>query len=589
MSWFTVLALACALVAPGWTSVVVLTKHGFIKGVQEAISYKGQKQTIYKFLGVPYAEKPIGALRFKRPQPLKKWSHDAVYDATYFRPVCIQDVKYYKNSIKLVWPDFDKEKGVDEDCLYLNIYTPTTILDKRYPVMVYIHGGSFVAGTPVRDVSPGEFIPVGGVILVTVQYRLGVLGFFSTGTHEAPGNVGLHDQVQALEWVQQNIASFGGDRTKVTLLGESAGGASVTFLYLTPLSKGLFHRAIAISGVDFCPFAIKPKKDVLKLSASVAKNLACSSKSPSEMLKCLRSVPVSILMSKGVSFPGLLTPFVDSCFLPDDPRKMRKEGRFHKLPLMTGFVSHEGSFILKGDQPEYSREGFINYINTFLRIYYDSKINTFASDALQFQYTPWVDVNDGKKIRKKLVELLTDFFIIAPTHDMLTMHSKSNSLAYLFEFSHRSKLKNTTIHPEWMGVVHGDTTPYKFGAPLLNTHTLEQFDNDDKKISDMLVQLYLNFAKFGNPTPTPVYGVRWDAYNSSNKVYLKINKNPTMARNYHPARMAFWNEYFPKLVQSNPPKKGSGILGSRSSAKRKKSSVQLWIMLLSYTLLWNLN
>ncbi|KAK3746976.1 hypothetical protein QZH41_002528 [Actinostola sp. cb2023] len=566
MSSFAVraLLLASLLVAPGSTKELVLTKQGYIKGIQESFIYKGQNQTIYKFLGVPYAEKPIGDLRFKRPQSLKSWRL-SVYNATYFRPVCIQDARYFKKSIQVVWPEFTAEKGIDEDCLYLNIYTPRTILAKRYPVIVYIHGGSFIAGTPVRDVSPGEFMPVGGVVLVTVQYRLGTFGFFSTGTSEAPGNVGLLDQVAALKWVQENIAGFGGDPNSVTLLGESAGGASVTFHYLTPLSKGLFHRAIAVSGVDLSPFATRPKDDVTKISAQIAKNLNCYSRVSSEMLQCLRTLPSSSFINTRT--PNL-TPFVDSYFLPDDPKKMREEGRFHKLPLMSGFVSHEGSFILKQRQPEYNIPGFKEYLGNFLQHEFHQK-NEFALDALEFQYTPWVDVHDRHKIRKKLVDMLTDYFVAAPTHAVLTMHSDSGAPTYMFEFSHRSKLKES---PEWMGVVHGDTTAYKFGAPLLNTRVMQQFDNDDKNISDMLVHLYLNFAKFGDPTPTPVYGTRWHTYNSSTKAYLKIQKNPMMESNFHPARMAFWNHYFPRLIPPEP-RHPPGVQGSRNDAAMSTTSM----------------
>lgn len=577
--------LACVLMLHSYSKGQgVLTKHGYIKGIKETITYNGQKQAIFKFLGVPYAEKPIGNLRFKRPQSLKK-QRNGVYNATYFRPVCIQHIRFYNNSITLAWPGFTKEKGMDEDCLYLNIYTPTTILAKRYPVIVYIHGGSFVAGTPVRDESPGEFMPTGGVILVTVQYRLGIFGFFTTGTPDAPGNVGLLDQVEALKWVQENIDAFGGDPNSVTLLGESAGGASVTFHYLSPLSKGLFHRAIAISGVDLCPFAIKPKAFVMEKSAQIAKNLNCHSGTSSEMLQCLRTLPVTNFLTINKGDPIWLTPFVDMYFLSDHPQKMRKQGLFQKLPLMTGFVSHEGSFMLKPKQPKYNMKGFKGYLKNFVEkeIEYGKKISGFALDALEFQYTPWADVNDWKKIRKKLVEMLTDFYIAAPTHDLLTVHSDSGLPTYLFEFTHRSKLKKT---PKWMGVVHGDTTAYKFGAPLLNKTTMAKFDNDDKNISDVLVQLYLNFAKFGDPTPTPVNGIHWDMYNSSTKAYLKINKNPSMANQFHPARMAFWNQYFPRLVRESPP--SVTTLGSRNNIERVDISfgTLLCLMLINYTLIY---
>lgn len=567
--------LACVQLVQSSRGKVVLTKHGYIVGLEDTITYKNHERTIYKFLGVPYAEKPIGNLRFKRPQPLKMAG--VVYNATYFRPVCIQHLSFYNASIKLAWPGFTNEKGSNEDCLYVNIYTPERILAKRYPVIVYIHGGSFVAGTPVRDESPGDFMPTEDVVLVTVQYRLGIFGFFSTGTLDAPGNVGLLDQVEALKWVQENIESFGGDPNSVTLLGESAGGASVTFHYLTPLSKGLFHRAIAISGVDFSPFAIKPKETVLEMSAQIARNVNCYDEEPSAMLQCLRSVPVDDFLEINGGIPVFLTPFVDNYFLPNHPKKMREQGLFQKLPLMTGFVSHEGSFILKGNEPKYNKQGLRKYLERFAKEQYGA-VSSFAVDALEFQYTPWTDLNDAAKFRKKLVEMLSDFFIAAPTHDLLTVHSDNGPPTYLFEFTHRSKLK--IRHPKWMGVVHGDTTAYKFGAPLLNKTMLVKFDDDDKNVSDILVHLCLNFAKFGNPTPSRVRGIQWDAYNSSTKAYLKINNNPSMANHFHPARMAFWNHYFPRLVKRKAATDYPGILGSRNDDDSLKINVGALLCLL---------
>jgi carboxylesterase type B len=363
----------------------------------------------------------------------------------------------------------------------------------------------------------------------------------------------------------------------VTLLGESAGGSSVSFHFLSPLAKGLFHRGIAVSGVDFSPFATTPKTAVLDASKQLAKNLDCTTKSNVEMLQCLRLFPSSTISKNAPNLP--ITPFVDNHFLPDEPKRLRKEGKFHKLPLMSGFVSQEGSFMLQNIKLErLNSSRFRDYLDGFLQREYKREKDQarIAFNALQFQYTPWADVNDSHRIRKKLVDMLTDYFIVAPTHAVLTMHSSQGAPTYMFEFSHRSKFHPK---PKWMGVVHEDTSPYKFGLPLLNSPTKRKFDDDDKNVSDLMVTLFLNFAKFGDPTPTPVHGARWDPFNSSTKAYLKINKNPVMKNKYHPLRMAFWNSYFPTLIpaRSLPPSSGESKT-SGAILVRGTSLVFAWCM-----------
>ncbi|XP_031560588.1 cholinesterase 1-like [Actinia tenebrosa] len=572
---FALALLVLHIVVFGSARNVVRTKQGHMWGTRQDIQdYKGLIKPVYKFLGVPYAEKPIGNLRFKRPQSLKS-QRVRIYNATYFRPICLQNNDYYGKSILTAWPGFDHEKDMSEDCLYLNIYTPSiTSCKKKYSVIFYIHGGSYVAGTPVRDISPGEYLPTRDVVLVTVQYRLGPFGFFTTGDSEAPGNMGLLDQVEALKWVQRNIEGFCGDKNSVTLLGESAGGSSVSLHYLSPLSEGLFHRGIAVSGVDFSPFAYNPKSVVLKGSNKLAETLECGRKTSEEKMKCLRSLSSSIILNKSASLHHM-SPFVDNHFLPDEPEKLRKNGKFHKLPFMSGFVSQEGAHILQSKNfTNYNLHGFKEDLKEFLsRQYHDQYKNSYTSaayNALVFQYTPWVDVTDSHRIRKKLIDLNTDYFIVAPTHAALTLHSDHGAPTYMFEFAHRSKYHPK---PEWMGVVHEDTTAYKFGLPLLSSpRSMLSFDDDeDRNVSDLMTTIYLNFAKFGQPTPTSVYGTQWEMFNSSSKAYLKIKKNPFMTSKYHPIRIAFWNSYFPTLLSKQPlppsieGSKTSGVVAFRGS------------------------
>merc|ERR1711971_920385 len=187
----------------------------------------------HQFLGIPYAEPPTGDRRFRNPVPVTSWEEEGVRSASEFGPVCLQ----------MPYSAPDKIEG-SENCLYLNIYTKDVTASK--PVLFYLHGGSFIAGDPQR--LTGEYLLEEDIVLVTVQYRLGPLGWLTTADGEAPGNYGLQDQLLALKWVQQHIGAFGGDKDIVTLAGFSAGAASVNLLMLSPLSAGLFHRAVAMSG-----------------------------------------------------------------------------------------------------------------------------------------------------------------------------------------------------------------------------------------------------------------------------------------------------------------------------------------------------
>lgn len=528
-------------------TVLVNTKHGAIRGISEIVPYSNGT-VINKFLGVPYASPPVGTLRFEKPQPLSPWT-PVVYNATRFQNICMQLPALYGESIKLAWPKFSKE-FISEDCLYLNIYTPSnaSTASKSYPVLVHIHGGSFLAGTPVRVVSPGEYLPLRGVILVGVQYRLGPFGFLATEDSLVPGNNGMLDQVAALRWVKENIARFGGDPNRITLLGESAGGASVSLHLLSPLSIGLFHQGIIESGVDFCPFAFLQKSHVVKATKDLAQKLKCApNESDREMLECLRSRDAWNVV-EAAAWLGNFIPTTDDNFLHDTPGRLRNAGKFQHVPLIAGFVSHEGAQMinqnLKFDAAVFRRE-----IERFLRetVKIDKAAHELVANALEFQYTPWPDTSHPLKLRQRILDMYSDYFITAPTHAVSIFQSQLKPV-YMFEFSHRSKHQTS---PEWKGTQHGDNTAYNFGAPLLNLIAPHNFSDADRVISDMVVTLYTNFVKFGKPTPQPVHGVTWIKFNSTNRAYLRIRKNPEMAVDFHPRRLAFWNRYFPKLLKES--------------------------------------
>lgn len=531
---------------------LVETKYGMITGKTTHFSDENSDiKYVNTFLGIPYASPPVNGLRFKPPKPPAAWK-PTIYNATYFRNVCAQvRSDYFKNSIRLVWPDFTWEKDSGEDCLYLNVFAParnaTNTSRQLYPVIMFIHGGSYVYGTTARHTTPGEVLPRWGVVLVTIQYRLGAFGFLSTGDENARGNWGMLDQVQALQWIQENIQAFGGDTNSVTILGVSSGGASVGLHLLSPLSKGLFHRAIAESGVEFSSFAFSTVENAVKKTKTAAKKLGCDVDNHQEMMVCLRAKHANDII-ENYEWQSI-GPVIDNYFILDTPKNLRRSGQFCPIPLISGFNSHEAAH---NTRPKYKPPTeitpavFREAIEDFVKNQTFQKHDITAAligDAIEFQYTPWDKTPDSPTLRQKIVDMQSDYYVAAPTVEVLGIHSQK-APAYMYVFRHRSQ-RNTA--PAWMGVQHGDNTPYDFGAPFLNITSLN-FTDEDRNVSSVIMSLYANFAKDEVPTPSPVHGVTWREFNRTHSSYLVIQGNPEMKANFKPHRMAFWNSYYPRLL-----------------------------------------
>jgi len=568
--YFLITIELCRVISEG-DEVIVSTRYGSIQGVIRRFADINKPiKAVNKFLGIPYAAPPTGDLRFKPPQQLPAWK-PAVYNASYFQNICIQDPEYNN----FFWPNLSLPQS--EDCLYLNVYAPNRKLasEELYPVMVYIHGGGYDAGTPA--VTPGDVIPLWGVVLVTIQYRLGPFGFVTTGDSEAPGNYGMLDQIQALKWVQENVRDFGGDPSVVTIFGESAGGSSVGLLLLSPRSKGLFHRAISISGVDLSPFAIGSSAEVAKQSIKVAKRVGCSAGGNRQMIKCMRSVHARKFPVKEVN---VWRPIVDGDFLPDTPLNLRNAGKFHNVPYMAGFTSREGSYFFPEVIDTVTPENFREYTDT---IFYNigNKYGQMLQgslpkpllDTIILLYTPWPDKQDRLKVKWGISDLVGDFTMTAPTHADLVLHSKKAPV-YMYEFAHRSSLNPS---PSWKGTAHKDDTPYQFGFPLMNLTVLQHYDDVDRNVSDTVIKLFTNFAKYGNSTPQPVRGVSWEEFNSSHMAYLRVQSQLEMAVNFKPTKMAFWNEYYENMLKEEPYS-----CESRSEGSKSCRSVYLFVVFLGF-------
>ena len=332
-------SVICAFL-PLVTSEIVSTKYGDIEGLVTLYpNASGPFKSVSKFLGVPFAAPPIGELRFKAPEPPKEWKPKVLERKTH-GDVCWQGSMLEFNT-RIFAPNFT----YSEDCLYLDVYSPN--VSGRLPVLFYIHGGAFEYGTALTY--PSDLLALHGLVVVVIQYRLGPFGFLTTGNSAAPGNLGMLDQVEALKWVKENIEHFGGDPSKVTICGLSAGAASVSLHLLSPLSKGLFHQAIAESGVDLSPFAIQPVSSALRFVTGLAQKLDCGTSDHSTMLACILRQKDADIQKASDSIPFGMSdnvrcgPVVDNYFLLDIPRNLRQKGDFRKVKFMISFTSQEGA------------------------------------------------------------------------------------------------------------------------------------------------------------------------------------------------------------------------------------------------------
>lgn len=352
----------------------ITTNSGQVQG--ERLSC-GLLCNYFSFKGIPYAAPPVGDLRFRGPVPHPGW--EGVRQATQHGQVCPQG-----------------SGGVvigDEDCLFLNIYTQDLIGSR--PVMLFIHGGSFVTGSGNSDVYGPDYFVQEGVLLITINYRLGMLGHLNTGDRFAQGNYALKDMVEALRWVRDNIAGFGGNPNNVTIFGESAGAAAVHYLILSQMSAGLFHRAIAQSSTVLSPYAFQPNPR--DMAFEFAENAGVSTVTSEALVDELRELTFAQIVANGPATrpPSGLRPydfvpsiegedFVEPRFLTLNPFDILRSGDYNHVPLIMGFNDAETLYTIRSPLPEDQDE-------TFVPILWNVTPNTAASHevAMTFRDFYW--------------------------------------------------------------------------------------------------------------------------------------------------------------------------------------------------------
>ncbi|XP_065209335.1 juvenile hormone esterase-like isoform X2 [Planococcus citri] len=477
--------------------VVIHTKQGSLKGF---ISQSRNGRPFYSFQSIPYAEPPVGELRFQDPVPAKSWQ--GVKDATVESPICINQL-------------FGHVSG-HEDCLYLNVYTPKITNDTLLPVMVYIYGGHFTCCNAQSDRYGAHYFMDRDVIIITYHYRLGMFGFLSTEDEIIPGNYGLKDGIAVLQWVQKYIDDFGGDRNRVTLFGGSSGAISASLTLISPLANGLFHGIITQSGH---PFDME-KPGVPRLNAwRLASSVGCDGddiKATGKLLSCLRNIPAEELAkyietySIGVIMPAfpwgpvIETEKAPGAFLVDDPRKLLE--RKSDIPWIMGMNTDDGgmlaSFVYYDPswKESLSHDFDTNYRKHFPELFrYIHHVSAEQLDNVTEMYK--THYFGDKKISENIhgfSKMFTTLIYATGIRESVKLYKGPK---YVYYYDHRNKesfanmYANTKLDID-LGIVHGDELISFYNWSSEITPVTEGVD---LTVSEQMLDLWTNFAATGDP------------------------------------------------------------------------------------------
>ena len=508
-----VISFLAVTVLGGVTSAETLKiEGGFIEGTVE------DGLAVYR--GIPYAAPPIGGLRWRPPQPVPKWQGVRKADKFGAPPIqtnpALASVPYTPS----------------EDCLYLNVWTPAKQAIEKLPVMFWIHGGGFTAGATAEQLYHGDQLAKRGVVVVTVGYRLGVFGFLAhpglsdESDRHVSGNYGLLDMIAALKWVQKNISSFGGDPARVTIFGESAGGAAVSILCASPLAKGLFQGAISQSGGFFAPVRSGvfggPGEGVNPLAYAEKTGEAWAAKAGVSTVAELRRIAADKLQTLSFRQPGVNGPVCDGWVILDDQYKLYQTGRYNHTPIIVGYNSDEGANFGMPSTSEMHIESV------------RKRYGPFADNILKIYPA-------GNDTAARMARyLMRDVSFGWPAWTWARLQAKtSKSKVFVYYFDH---------HPDYpadspkagFGAAHSDEMPlvfHQFGLPG------RPKENDaDLAMSEIIMSYWTNFAKTGDPNGEGLPD--WPAFSDTKQQVMHFTKTPGAGPVVNKEGLKVLEEYF---------------------------------------------
>jgi para-nitrobenzyl esterase len=462
----------------------VRVEQGMLEGVP------GSDPSVTVFKGVPFAAPPVGELRWRAPQPAVHW--DGARKADQFGANCTQRMR---ESLGPWTPEYQPHGPVSEDCLFLNVWTPAKAGEK-HPVVVYIHGGAFTDGSGNVPVYDGENLAKKGLVVVTINYRVNVFGFFvhpeltRESEHHSAGNYGLLDQVAALQWIAKNIAAFGGDPKRVTIMGQSAGAASVSYLTASPLAKGLFARAIAESGSGFRQGPGRTLAEAEKAGVEFAKSKGAHS------IAELRAMPAEALLpaSGGAGFG----PIVDGWFLPKNVDEIFAAGEQSDVPTLTGWVRDEGSFNANyGKTPAAEFQKQVR------------QRGGAEAEALVKLYPAATEAEAAESQK----ELARDQAKVSMYLWAAQRAKTAKTPAYTFFFTHPTPGPTMARYE----VFHSSELPYVFNN--LNKSD-RPWTPEDRKIAREMSDYWVNFVRKGDPNGSSL--AKWPAFRAGSATTMEL-------------------------------------------------------------------
>ena len=498
---------------PLWKPATIKIDTGLITGTED--------KDIRVYKGIPYAAPPVGNLRWKAPQPAAKW--DGVKSFDQFGNACPQS-PYPANSLY-----FNKAEKMSEDCLCLNVWTGAKKANEKRPVMVWIHGGALTRGSSSISFYDGASLAAKGVILVSINYRLGPLGYFShpalsaESKQNSSGNYGILDQIAALQWVQKNIAAFGGDPNRVTIFGESAGSWSVCSLVATPLAKGLFHRAIGESGGVFSPMQfLKEKRYGISSAEESGKSFAQSlgitdgantlqelrGKSPEEL--------IAAFDKSGSSARGI----VDGYVFPEEAYAIFAKGKQNNVPVIIGSNANEGTSLIPPTMVPKTLTGYKAYVK--------NRYGAMADDLLKVY-----PANSDAEVRNSFLGVFRDE--IFSWHMRTWARMTPASKAWLYSFSRVPPRPDSAIY----GAYHAAEIPYAFNNLHRSPLTVQKTDAD---LANAMSDYWVNFATAGNPNKKGMPA--WTSYDKTNEPFIEFGDQVKQGNHLLQPQNDFFDAYF---------------------------------------------
>jgi para-nitrobenzyl esterase len=487
---------------------VVRTGSGDVAGV------KSQQSAVVAFKGIPFAAPPVGDLRWAPPAPVAPWK--GLRKADTFGASCMQ----HQRDEFLPWTrEFLTHNQVSEDCLFLNVWTPRVASSAPLAVVVYIHGGGFTEGSGGVEIYDGEHLAQTGLLVVTINYRLGVFGFFAhpdltaESAHHSSGNYALLDQIAALQWVKENIRAFGGDPSRVTIWGQSAGAFSVQDLLASPLAAGLFHRAMADSGIGLASLPMQ------KLEAAEKTGTQFATSHHAASLKELRALPATDLLGAPNAMGMRFGPIVDGWVLPASPRELGERGADNDVPVITGYQANDGMLFsprLKdvADYEAMSKRQYGDMAADFAKLY------------------PATTLDQAKEMMAQSIR----------DRDRVSMYlwasrRQANHHQPVFTYFF-TRAVPWPQHPEF-GAFHSGELPYFF---LNLDHMDRPWQPVDRDLAQTSAAYIKNFAKHGDPNGTVL--PQWEMPTAGPPQTMELGERVGPMPLADKARLDFWMKFF---------------------------------------------